>query len=146
MRQRNRISVNISIMAARKDDNVCSGTKKVDVANKKKQFRWSDEMIENLITSLHKFKSIMEYKNLDFDRDKTVQYTWLQEELAHVHDNDKLFGPVAPYSPTIRVADMNEKQKLECKARVVKDKEATKKGYSRIKEKVFNFNFPADFA
>ena len=61
--------------------------------------------------------------------------------LARVHDNDELFGPVAPYSPTIRVADMNEKQKLEYKARVVKDKEATKKGYSRIKEKVKYFYF-----
>ncbi len=126
-------------MAARKDNNVGSGTKKVDVANRKKQFRWTDEMIENLITSLHKFKSIMEYKNLDFDGDKTVQYTWLREELARVHDNDELFGPVAPYSPSILVADMNEKQKLEYKARVAKDKEATKKGYSRIKEKVKYF-------
>ena len=83
-------------------------------------------MMESLITSLH--------KNLNFDGARTVQYSWLREQL------DELFGPVTTYSPTMPVADMNEKQKLECKARVAKDNEATKKGYYRTKEKVKYFN------
>ena len=40
------------------------------------------------------------------------------------------------YSPTIPVADMDKEQKLKYKVQVTKEKEATKKGYSGIKEKV----------
>ena len=86
-------------------------TKNVDSANKKKQFRWTDKMIESVITSLHKFKSVMEYKNLDFDGDRTVQYSWLRKELACVNKNDELFGPVSMYSPPIPLSDVDEEQK-----------------------------------
>ena len=101
---------------------------------KKKQFCRSDEMIESLIKFLHKFKSSMEFKNLDFDGDRIAQYTWLREEMARISDDDDLFGPVVPYSPNVCIAEMSEKEKLEHK-RSLADKESIKKGYSRIKEK-----------
>ena len=50
--------------------------------SKRKQFRWTPEMIENLIDSLQSYKSCMLFKNFDFDVDKSAQYsairdTWL---------------------------------------------------------------------
>ena len=41
----------------------------------RKNFRWEIEMVENLISSIIiKYKTRMEYKNLDFDADKPAQY------------------------------------------------------------------------
>ena len=128
-------------MAAQQQESVgvCTETMtKVDVARKKKQFRWTDEMIESLIKFLHKFKSTMEFKNLDFDGDRIAQYSWLREEMARISDDDDLFGPVVPYCPNVCIAEMREKEKLEHKTRSLADKESIKKGYSRIKEKVLN--------
>ena len=126
-------------MAARQQESVgvcIKTTAKVDVAKKRKQFRWTNEMIETLIKFLHKFKSTMEFKNLDFDGDRIVQSNWLREEMARTFDDDDLFGPVVPYSANVCIAEMSEKEKFEHKRRVMADKERIKKGYGRIKEKV----------
>ena len=41
-----------------------------------KNFRWSDEMVEQLIDFLQAYKIEMEFKGLlDFDADKCTQYT-----------------------------------------------------------------------
>ena len=52
----------------------CS-SKKED-KSKKKQFRWNADMVDTQITCLHNYKSQMEYKNVDFDGDRPMQYTW----------------------------------------------------------------------
>ena len=38
---------------------------------KRKQFRWDEKMIENLIDSLQSYKATMLYKGLDFNGDKS---------------------------------------------------------------------------
>ena len=41
---------------------------------KKKGFRWSSEMIGNLVTCLMAYKARIEYQALDFDGDRPAQY------------------------------------------------------------------------
>ena len=64
--------------------------------NKKKPFRWNTDMVTNLITCLESFKTKMEYKNVDFDGDRPVQYTALREDMAKLCSgvDVALFGPV----------------------------------------------------
>ena len=40
-----------------------------------KNFRWSDEMVEQLIDFLQAYKIEMKFEGLDFDADKCTQYT-----------------------------------------------------------------------
>ena len=41
------------------------------------------------------YKSKMEYRSLDFDSDKQIQYQELRVEMAKLYENDEsLFGPV----------------------------------------------------
>ena len=42
-------------------------------------------MVTNLITCLESFKTKMEYKNVDFDGDRPVQYTALREDMAKLY-------------------------------------------------------------
>ena len=56
--------------------------------------------------TLHKFKSTMEFKNLDFDGDRIVQYNWLQEEMACIFDDNDLFSLVVPYSPNVCIIEI----------------------------------------
>ena len=54
---------------------------------KRKNFRWSNEMVENLINYLSSYKS-MEYRSLDFDADKPAQYKHLRKEMAKIYANN----------------------------------------------------------
>eukprot|EP00794_Sanderia_malayensis_P011557 gene11557-12747_t len=69
--------------------------------NKKASFRWKPEMIEQLITCLHQYKTAMSYKNLDFDADKPIQYKELRLKMATLFENENvsLFGSVNPLLP-----------------------------------------------
>ena len=50
-------------------------------------------MIEDLIKCLNSFKSLMQFKNLDFDADKAVQYASIREAMAALYPEDiSLFG------------------------------------------------------
>ena len=46
---------------------------------KQKRFRWSLQMIGNLITCLIAYKARMEYQALDFDGERPAQYKELSE-------------------------------------------------------------------
>ena len=115
-------------------------SKKTEGNKQRKQFRWTDDMVEKLITCLHKFKSTMEYQNVDFDGDRTVQYSWLREEMARMFaaEDETLFGPVDVYSPDpeVPVTKMSQEEKHEYQRRLKVDKDNIKKAYARIKEKV----------
>ena len=54
---------------------------------KKKGFRWTSEMIANLITCFMAYKLRMEYQALDFDGDRAAQYKEFRKELT----NGKVF-------------------------------------------------------
>eukprot|EP00794_Sanderia_malayensis_P013119 gene13119-14467_t len=69
--------------------------------NKKASFRLKPEMIEQLITCLHQYKTAMSYKNLEFDVDKPIQYKDLRLKMASLFENENvsLFGSVNPLLP-----------------------------------------------
>ena len=58
-------------------------------------------MIENLIDCLSSYKSIMEYRSLDFDVDKPAQYKHLRKEMAKLYadEDESLLGPVSQDLP-----------------------------------------------
>ena len=41
---------------------------------RRKNFRWTSEMITTLASALQECKSKLEYRNMDFDTDKPAQY------------------------------------------------------------------------
>ena len=117
----------------------CSAKK--EDKSKKKQFRWNADMVDVLITCLHNYKSQMEYKNIDFDGDRPMQYTWVREEMArHFRDEEKqgeyMFGPVCVSISDIPIAEMTKEEKARHMKVVERDNENIKKGYGRVKEKV----------
>eukprot|EP00794_Sanderia_malayensis_P014422 gene14422-biopygen11518 len=109
------------------------------MATKKKQFRWSTEMVECLIAAISSYKSKMEYRNLDFDGDRPAQYTQLRLLMAekYAEKGVELFGPVAAHSISDNdIQKLNEKEKKVYYHKVKEDADLIKKGYSRIQEKV----------
>ena len=117
----------------------CS-SKKED-KSKKKQFRWKADMIDTLIACLQTYKSQMEYKNVDFDGDRPLQYTWLREEMAkHFQEGEtlgqELFGPLCVSISDIPMAEMSKEEKAQHMKVVKRDNEKIRKGYGRVKEKV----------
>ena len=71
----------------------------------------------------------MEYKNVDFDGDRSVQYTALREDMAKLYSgvNVALFRPVTVTQPRVPIRDMDKEEKA---AYLKITKEA------RVKEKV----------
>ena len=70
-------------------------------SSKKHSFKWTPEMVENLIESIKSFKASMTFKNLDYDADKAVQYSAVCETIAAIYcDDETLLGPTeAPNWP-----------------------------------------------
>ena len=84
-------------------------------------------MVTNLITCLESVKTKMEYKNVDFDGDRPVQYT--REDMAKLYSgvDVALFGPVTVTQPRVPIREMDKEEKA---AYLKITKEA------RVKEKV----------
>ena len=66
-----------------------------EVGEKRKQFRWTTEMVGDLIRCLKGYKVRMEFQGLDFDGDRPVQYKETRKEIAKIYDEQpELFGPI----------------------------------------------------
>eukprot|EP00795_Rhopilema_esculentum_P001417 gene1417-15836_t len=52
---------------------------------RKKQFRWTTEMVGNLIECLREYNVKMEFEGLDFDGDRPMQYKEVRKEMAKVY-------------------------------------------------------------
>ena len=106
----------------------------------KQYFRWSPGMIENLINCLSSYKSLMEYKSLDFDADKPAQYKHLRREMAKLYadEDESLFGPVSQKMPLSDddLEELSDEEKAQVKKEVARVKSCIAKGYNRIVEKV----------
>ena len=52
----------------------------------------------------------MEYKNVDLDGDRLVQYTALREDMAKLYSevDVALFGPVTVTQPRVPIRDMDK--------------------------------------
>ena len=60
--------------------NMAAKTTRDSTTNAK--FKWTNGMIDDLPCSLGQFKSDMEYRNVDFNADKTKQYEAVRDAMA----------------------------------------------------------------
>ena len=106
---------------------------------KRKNFRWTTEMIDNLINCLLSYKSSMEYRSLDFDADKPAQYKFLRIEMAKLYtdEDESLFGPVNIETLADEdIEELNDEEKAQQKKKQADEKGLIAKGYNRVVEKV----------
>ena len=92
-------------------------------------------MIDDLLRSLGQFKSNMEYRNVDFNADKTKQYEAVRDAMARKYYaiDVSFFGPETT-SPIPEEIEESEKEEL---LNIIKNEKAMiKKGYSRVMEKI----------
>ena len=94
------------------------------------------EMVENFTESIKSFKASMTFKNLDFDADKSAQYSAVRETMAAIYcNNETLFGPTeAPNWPE-NFGQLSQEDQVTVKKEIKIQKELTVKGKSRIQEK-----------
>ena len=104
----------------------------------KRGFRWSSEMIQNLINCLTAYKAKMEYQAIDFDGDRAAQYKELRTEMAKLYEIEDvtLFGPASLSAPTCSLEDMSKEEKKNFLAKQKKENSEIQKGHQRIQEKV----------
>eukprot|EP00117_Sycon_ciliatum_P038494 scpid36433/ scgid28591/ len=98
-------------------------------------FRWSPDLVEDLIGCLRAYKSTMELKQLDFNGDKPVQYETVRKHLAKIHrSKEELFGPIS--CTTLPDFPAETSVIAEAKAQIKKDTDLIKKGSCRVQEKI----------
>ena len=101
------------------------------------RFRWTAELIVDLIESLQAYKAVCEYKGIDFNGDKVKQYEEVRRSLTKKHENDpSLFGLVAPSDRPAEFDEFDEKEKEETNKRSLKERGIIKRGYNRVLEKI----------
>ena len=94
-------------------------------------------MISQLIDCLLEYKSKMEYRSLDFDTDKQIQYQELRVEMARIYADDvSLFGPVTSIALPDNFDILSKEEKNKAKSRVKESKDLITKGQRRVMEKV----------
>ena len=94
-------------------------------------FKWTADMIQNLLEGLYEYKSEMEYRNCDFNADKAQQYEALRSCMAVKYSYDKtMFGPE-------KITAKTESCNQEEYAKLCEEETAMiKKGYGRVHEKI----------
>ena len=93
----------------------------------RKNFRWDEELIEDLLSSIIDYKTQMSMVCKDFDADKPKLYTDIRIALAKLHP--QVFGPVDE-------SELTNLSKEEAKKVSKAEKELISKGRSRIIEKI----------
>lgn len=84
---------------------------------------------------LHDYKVLCEFRGIDFDADKTVQYEWLRKEMAKRHEeNQSYFGPVA--LPDKLPEFFDEKERKDYEQQLKEEKRQISRGHKRVLEKV----------
>jgi hypothetical protein len=110
---------------------------------KRKNFRWCDEMVEQLIDFLNAYKIEMEFKGLDFDADKCTQYKQLRISMAKLysctdpeHPNFLCFGPVSVTDVPENFDKLSLEEQEAIKADIKICKDLIAKAHKRVVEKV----------
>ena len=119
----NKFSIITIIMAAKK------------VSAKSKQFKWTSEMIGDLLTCLKAFKAKMEFQGLDFDGDRTVQYKEIRKEMSRIYDEGP-FGSYETTAPPKPIADMSKEEKDGFSKQNKVEMDGIRRGHQRILEKL----------
>ena len=105
------------------------------MASKQKKWKWTDAMVNDLLTFIKEFKSKKEFDGVDFEGDLIVFYREIRKMMA-INFNDSDFGPVTVSECPKPLQDMNDKELKEFNDTVKLEKSAIKKGYDRVKEKI----------
>ncbi len=98
-----------------------------------KKWKWTDEMLKDLLTYIKEFKTLKEFEGVDFEADLVVFYEEIRKLMADSFDD---FGPNKISESTKPIQEMTEKELKEFNDLVKLDKSAIKKGYDRIREKI----------
>ena len=108
---------------------------------KRKNFRWSDEMVEQLIDFLNAYKIEMEFKGLDFDADKCTQYKHLRISMAKLysctdpkHPNFLCFGPVSVTDVPENFDKLSLEEQEAIKADIKISKDLTNELWKKLKK------------
>ena len=113
---------------AKKNSQNSQAKKKTQATSK---FKWSEEMMQDLLDGLLEYKTQMEFNNSDFNADKNKQCEAVRAILASKYTEDTtLFGP-KKIKPIEDGEDRDEYLK-----RQEDDKLKIRKGYSRVLEKI----------
>ena len=104
---------------------------KVENANK---FKWTDELVEDLLKCLGQYNTTIEFKGKDFNADKPSQYEEVRGLMVKIYESyTTLFGP-ADISNIRTEADEDELEWIEEERRTGSEK--IEQGYRRIMEKI----------
>jgi hypothetical protein len=113
---------------AKKNSQNSQAKKKTKATSK---FKWSEEMVQDLLDGLLEYKTQMEFNNFDLNADKNKQYEAVRAILASKYAEDTtLFGP-----KNIKPIEDGE-DRDEYLERQEDDKLKIRKGYSRVLEKI----------
>ena len=83
-------------------------------SSKRHSFKWTPEMVEDLIQSVKSFKAFMTFKSLDFDADKAAQYSAVGETMGAIYSDDEtLFGPTEALNWPENFANCHRKIRLQ---------------------------------
>lgn len=106
-------------------------SKPTDSENEIKRFKWDTEIVGHLLQSLLDYKCQMEYRNSDFNADKSKQYEAVRTSLAErYHDTEvSFFGPKD-------LDTVDEDDRENCIKKIEVQKRQIRKGYGRVMEKV----------
>ena len=92
-------------------------------------------MTENLIANLREYENELDYQNTDFNKNVVTIYSQWREPMADRFPDS--FGPVELSVPTKHLTEMSQQEFKEHNQRIGVEKGMIKKGYNRIKEKIF---------
>ena len=98
------------------------------------KFKWTDELVEDLLKCLGQYQTTIEFKGKDFNADKPRQYEEVRGLMVKMNESyTTLFGPAD--IPNIRTDDdKDEMERIEEERRTGSEK--IKQGYKRIMEKL----------
>ena len=93
-------------------------------------------MIDDLIKSLQSFKTIMSYRGLDFDGDKSLLYSHEQKDMATIYEPKDLtlFGPVK--NTILNIDEESEEDSGLTNATITVENTLIAKNINRVIEKI----------
>ena len=100
---------------------------------KKKNFRWTMGMIEDLINCLADYKAKMDYQGLDYDGDRPQQKKDVRMEMAKKYENREL-GPVTVTPPKKPLTELSMDEKSVYLKSKTTENGLIQKGHQRGKE------------
>ena len=72
---------------------------KRNITSTKKEFKLTPKILEDLIKSIAECKTVMLFKKIDFDADKSTQYSDEREAITAIYcETESLFGTITASS------------------------------------------------